>query len=91
MLAQGQQEAVNILRGEAAEALIARSRAATTTATITRAQARAETTPQSEIHKPQRLHLIVIENNNLQHRPTTAIPSLNEIEEETENEQGLEE
>ena len=91
MLAREQQEAANILRGEAAEALIALSQAATTTATTTRAQARAETTPQLVIPKLQRLHAIVIENNRLQNRPPTPIPPLEEIEEETEDEEELEE
>ena len=91
MLAQEQQEAANILRGEAAEALIALSQAATTTATTTRAQARAETTAQLVIPKLQRLHSIVIENDRLQNRPPTPIPPLEEFEEETEDEKELEE
>ena len=90
-MVQEQQEAANTLRGEAAEALIALSQAATTTATTTRAQARAETTPQLVIPKSQRLHSIVIENNPLQNRPPTPIPPLEEIEEETEDEEELEE
>ena len=90
-LAQEQQEAANTLRGEAAEARLALSQAATTTATTTRDQARAETTPQLVIPKPQKLHSIVIENNLLQNRPPTPIPPLEEIEEVTEDEEGLEE
>ena len=90
-LAQVQQEAANTLRGEAAEALIALSQAATTTATTTRAQARADTTPQLVIPKLQGLHAIVKENNLLQNRPTTPIPPLKEIEEETEDDKELEE
>ena len=81
LLAREQQEAVNTLRGEAADALIALSRAASTTATTTRAQARAETTPQFVIPKPQRLHAIVIQNNLWQNRPGTRIPPLEDIEE----------
>ena len=50
MWAQEQQEAANTLKGEAAGALIALSQAATTTATTTRAQASAETTPQLVTH-----------------------------------------
>ena len=91
MLAQEQQEAVNNLRGEAADGLFVLSQAATTTATTTRAQARAESIPQLVIHKPQRLHSIVIENNKLQHRPPTTIPPLQAIEEQTEDEEELEE
>ena len=91
MLAREQQEAANTLRGEAAEARIALSQAATTTATTTRAQARAETTPQLVMPKPQRCHSIVIENNRLQNRLPTPIPPLEEIEEETEDEYELEE
>ena len=86
MLAGEQQEAANTLRGEAAEALIALSQAATTTATTTRAQDRAEATPQLVIPKPQRLHSIVIKNNMLQNRPPIPIPPLPEIEEESEEE-----
>ena len=89
MLQREQQEAANTLRGEAAEAPIALSQAATTTATATRAQARAETTPQLVIPKLQRLHSIVIENKLLQNKPRTPIPPLEEIEEETENEKEL--
>ena len=63
MLGREQKEAANILRGEAAEGLIAISQAATTTATTTRAQATAETTPQLIIPKLQRLHAIVMENH----------------------------
>ena len=91
MLARAQQAAVNTLRGEAAEALIALSQAATTTATTTRAQARAETTPQLVIHKLQTLHAIVIENNKPQNRPSTPLPPLQDIEEETEHEAELQE
>ena len=87
MLAQEQQDAANTLSGEAAEALIALSQPATTTATTTRAQARAETTPQLVIPKPQRLHSIVIENDKLQNRPPTPIPPLEEIEEEPQDEE----
>ena len=91
MLRREQQAAANTLRGEAADALIALSQAASTTATTTRAQARAETTPQLVIPKPQRLDSIVIENNKLQNRPPTPIPPLEEIEEEREDEEELEE
>ena len=62
-LVQEQQEAANTLRGGTAEALIALCEATTTTATTIRAQARAETTAQLVIHKPQRLHAIAMENN----------------------------
>ena len=89
MLVREKQEAANTLRGEAAEALIALSQAATTTASTTRPQARAETTPQLVIPKPQTLHAIVIENKRLQNRPPTPIPPLEEIEGETENEEQL--
>ena len=90
-LAQGQQEAVNTLPGEAAEALIALAQAATTTATTTRAQGRAETTPQFVIPKRRRLHSIVIENNLFQNGRSIPIPPLEEIEAETEDEEELEE
>ena len=89
-LAQEPQEAANTLRGEAGESLLALSQAATTTATTTRPQARAETTPQFVIPKPQRLDSIVIENNLLQNKPPTRIPPLEEIAEETEDEEELE-
>ena len=91
MLAREQQEAANTLRGEAAEALIALSQAATTNATTIRAQARAETTAQLVIPKPQRLYSIVIENSRLQNRLPTTIPPLEEIEDDTEDEEELEE
>ena len=86
MLAQEQQEAANTSRGEAAEALIALSQAATTTATTTRAQGTAETTALLVIPQPQSLHSIVIENYPSQSRPPTAIPPLEELEEDTEDE-----
>ena len=57
----------------------------------TRAQARAETTPQLAIHKPRRLYSIVIENNLLQNRPTIPIPPLEAIEEETVDEEEFKE
>ena len=65
------------------------SQAATTTATTTSAQARAETTPQWVFHTPQRLHAILTENNLLQNRPPTQIPPLKEIEEQTEDAEEL--
>ena len=74
---------------EAAEALIAPSKAATTTATTDKAQVRAQTTPQLVIPKPPRLHEMVIEKNRLQNRPPTPIPPLEEIEAETEDEEEL--
>ena len=91
MLAHELQEAGNNLREEAAAALIALSEAATSTATTTRAQARAETTPQSVIRKPQRLHSIVLEDHLLRKIPPTPIASLEEIEEEAEDEEEWEE
>ena len=95
MLRQEQQEAANILRGEAAEASIALTQAATTTApttaTSTGAQARPETTPQLVIHKLQRLHSIVRENNLLQNGTRTPISPLEEIEETTEDKDELQE
>ena len=89
MLAQAQQKAANTFRGEPAEALIALSQAAITTATTIRAQARAETPPQLVIPKLQSLHSIVVENNLLLNRPPTAISPVEEIEDETEDEEEL--
>ena len=69
MLVQGQQKADNIVHHEAAQTLIDMRRAATTTATTTRAQARSETTIQFLIPKPKRLHSIEIANNEPYNRP----------------------